>query len=196
MNASLPSLALALLLGSAAGAVLARPQDGSAGAAGTVRFVDLQRCFQEHPPLQGELQRLREEFDGRAKEINAREASVREMKGALDVLERGTDEYARKAYEYETAAMLLDREKKFTLERLQHQRMELYRRAYPAVQRAAAEAGAREGFAAVLVLPDPLEELPQDLQAAVESLQGRAVLWANPAYDVTDLVLEALQEGP
>lgn len=157
-----------------------------------LRFVDLQRCFEGYAPVQSEMDRLREALNRKIQEFKGREAALKEQESELSLLDPGSEAYAEKAFGLESSRVALDRDRQFTLDRLQTQRLQLFVRSYEDVQRAAVELGGSRGYGAVLVVPPPADKLPADLQSRTEILQNRSVLWSNPTYDVTDEVLRIL----
>lgn len=190
-------LAGALL--SAAGLLVAAQNNASAPPpGGAVVTVNLDRCIQEHPPFKADLDRLRGDFDAVVKEFQEREKKIKELEAELAVMERGTDAYVTKAYDVEREKFVLDRDNKFQLDRLNARRIEIFLKAYPRIEAAAAAVGARQGYAAVLTLPPPLtaNEVQADPVGAFEKLQQRPLLWANTSYDVTGLVIEELRQHP
>ncbi len=190
MNRSQLILLSALFLLGASTALVAdrAGQDPNPGQ----RYVDMQRCFDGYQGAQKEVARLNELYKGKVEEFRQREQRIHEMEGDLAVLEQGSDAWAEKKLAYEKEKADLDREKQFQAERLKKSQLELFWRTYQAVQRVSGQIGQENGFGAILVVPLPVDGLPADLPTAVETLQGRSVLWTNPNYDITDQVLAAL----
>ncbi|MFQ5747916.1 MAG: OmpH family outer membrane protein [Planctomycetota bacterium] len=193
MNQTLRVLATLFLLAGMAsllGALQGAPEPSE-----TVRYVDMQRCFDAYKPVLEEMTRLKEGLRKKTEDFKKREEDIRQRQNELSVLDVNSAEYQEKAFQLESDRMVLERDKKFILDELDNQRMALFIRAYRAVQDAAAKVGAREGFGAILMVPGDLDKLPPTQKAAVEDLQSRSVLWTNPNYDVTQQVIDTLDGG-
>ncbi|HEX9793264.1 MAG TPA: OmpH family outer membrane protein [Planctomycetota bacterium] len=178
-------LALASVL--IAGAVTPAPS-------GTVCFVNLQRCLDEYPKAQAELQRMRDTWQGRLNELEDRAERLREMEGELAAMDAKSENFRQQRYELETAGMTLERDREYALNRLNAQRLELLVTAYKKIEEAGATVGRRQGYAAVQVMPDPTETLPADSAAAFEVLQRRTTLWVNPGFEITNDVVALLKQ--
>ncbi len=168
---------------------------GAPAPSETTRYVDMQRCFDAYKPVLEEMSRLKEGLKKTTATFKSRGEDIQQRQNELSVLDANSTEYREKAFQLESDRMLLERDKKFVLDKLDNQRMALFIRAYRAVQAAAAQVGAREGFGAILMVPGDLDKLPPTQKAAVEDLQSRSVLWTNPNYDITPQVIEALNAG-
>jgi Skp family chaperone for outer membrane proteins len=104
-------------------------------------------------------------------------------------------EFVERRFSLETEKLTIERDRKFLTELLARRRMELMYYSYAAVQRAASELAAREGYGAVIVVPLELPPQPIDLPGAIDSIKTSSILWTNPNYDVTDQVIEILNGG-
>jgi hypothetical protein len=62
---------------------------------------------------------------------------------------------------------------------------------FQAIQQAAEELGAREGFGAILLDHGDYSQMPMD-RGTLNLIQGYDVLWTNPNYDVTAAVVDIL----
>lgn len=186
---ALSLLPTAVVLG---GVLRARgPQEGP--PPGSVCFVDMQRCLDEYPAAQGELQRLRERWRGSLDTLEQRAQKLKEQENELAALDPSSEEFQRRSFDLETARMTLERERKYVADRINHERMQLLVRTYRSIQQAAEKVGRERGYAAILVIPTSLDDLPDDPKAALENLQLRTNLWTNPGYDVSEAVIAALQ---
>ncbi|RMH03447.1 MAG: OmpH family outer membrane protein [Planctomycetota bacterium] len=189
-----PLLVAAALLLAAAGLVAGRlaPPPADPG----IRYVDLQRCLDGHQAAQAELRAMSEFADQRKAEFEARQKELEAARDELRTMDPDSEAYVEESYRIQSEEQRLKSDVDFLRQRLQLRESDLLVRTWHAVQRAAAEVGAREGFGAVMVVPKDLDPALLDQpQAALEALQFRNLLWANPSYDVTDLVLEVLNRG-
>jgi len=188
------ALALSLLLAAAflGGLLQARgPQE--ALPPGSVCFVNLQRCLDEYPDAQTALQQLRARWRGPLEALEKRGKELQEQENELAAMDPASEDFQRRSFELETGRMTLERERQYVAERINQERMQLLVRTYRRIQQAAEAVGDQQGYAAVLVIPTSLDDLPEDPKAALENLQLRTNLWTNPRYDVTDAVIANLQ---
>jgi Skp family chaperone for outer membrane proteins len=190
---ALPTLALvAALFG--AGALLAdrSAQDPDPG----VRYVDLQRCLDTYQAAQKELTAINQRATDFQQAFSAREAALQGRRDEMRVMDPASEAYAAEAHAIEADLQRLRSDMDFARQQLQNAESQLLVRTWTMVQKAASRVGAREGFGAVMVIPKDLDpELLQQPAAALEALQYRNLLWSNPSYDVTELVVEVLNQG-
>lgn len=159
---------------------------------GGIRFVDLQRVFDSSEPVKAEMEKLRAALTRSKEDFKAREASLRDQEGELQLLDPTTEQFVERAYELETSQLTLERDKQFVQSSLQARQMKLFLRSYSQVRQAADKVALENGFGAIVIVPPPVDELGGDLQARVETLNSRALLWSSPEYDVTDQIIQAL----
>ncbi len=183
-------LFLAAALG-AGGSLLAdrQAQDPEPG----VRYVDLQLCLDSYAVAQQELVAMGQYADARKVEFEQRQAALQTSREELRMMDPNSEAFVNEGYRIQSAETQLQNDVQFAQQRLQLRESDLLVRTWMAVQAAAAEVGAREGFGAVVVVPKDMDpELLQQPNNALEALQNRNLLWANPTYDVSDLVIEVL----
>jgi len=159
---------------------------------GSVRFLNVQACFDQYQAAQEEIAALSATFSGRMEGFRAREAKLLELEGELAILDPASPEFMRRRHELEGMKMTLERDMQFTGGELQLAQSQLFVRSYQAVEAAAAELAAREGYSAVLVIPDGTNQLPEDPQQALDYLRRRNIVWTNPNFNVSDAVAAIL----
>lgn len=157
-----------------------------------IRFLDLQRCLDDFKAVQAQMENLVAEFENKRTEFAKEESQFAEMEGKMAVMDPQNVEFARLRFQLESGRDSLEQRKKFESALLERRRIELFISAYKEIQIAAAEYGRNQGFGAIVLNPGNLDELPPDLQAAMQALQVRSVLWTNSSYDVTDQVVQVL----
>lgn len=194
MKRPLPTLlALAATLIVAGGLLAGRSRpDPDSG----LRYVDLQRCLDSYAAAQAEFEALNKFATDLGSELRKREAALKTEEAELRLLDPASEEFAVRAHGLEAGQARLQADADFERQRLQRRESDLLVRTYLRVQRVAAEVAAREGFGGVMTIPKDLgPELLKQPNVALEALQNRNLLWTNPSYDITDLVLEALNQG-
>ena len=162
---------------------------------GGVRYVDVDKCFDAYGQIASQVELLNIEFKGKYEAMQAREAALGQAEGELAIMDPSSVEFVEKRFSLQSEQLTIERDRKFLNELLARRRMELMYNSYVAVQRAASELAAREGFGAVIVVPRELPPQPIDLVGAIDSLKSNSVLWTNPNYDVTEQVIEILNGG-
>lgn len=161
-----------------------------------LRYVDLQRCLDGYTAAQTELVALNKFAADLGADLRKREAELKAEESELRLLDPASEEYAARAHALQTGQAQLQADADFERQRLQRRESDLLVRTYLQVQRAAAEVAAREGFGGVMTIPKDLgPELLRQPTVALEALQNRNLLWTNPSFEITDMVLEALNQG-
>ncbi len=194
MRALLPLfLVLAAALG-AGGVLLAERQSPDPDPG--VRYVDLQRCLDSYQAAQQELVRINEKAAGMRASFEERRAAIEGREEDMRVMDPNSEAFLLEGYQIEADKQRLQADMQFATQRLQNEESALLVRTWLAVQRAAAEVGARENFGAVIVVPKDMDaEMLSQPGAALEALQYRNLLWSNPNYDVSDQVIAVLNRS-
>ena len=188
LSTLIPVLAAALLAG---GALVAERQ--AADPDPGVRYVDLQLCLDSYVEAQQGLVRMNQYRDGRKAEFEERGKALMARQDELQTMDQGSSAYLEEAYKIKSAESLLQGDYQFVQQQLQDMETELLVRTWLAVQRAAAEVRAREGFGAVMVVPKDLPpELLQGSIAPLDALPTRTLMSATPTYDASELVIASL----
>jgi len=147
------------------------------------------KCFEAYEQTRSDIQALRGEFNAKAEAIKARETELQGIEGELAIMDPASSQFAERSFKWESEKLTIERDRKFLTELLKRRQMELMYGSYLAVQAAAAELAARDGYGAVLIIPEQLPARPQDWMSAMDVINTRSVLWPNPNYDVTEQVL-------
>lgn len=156
-----------------------------------VRYVSIAKCLEGFKSAQEELQRMREAFSAKSERLMLREASNREKEGELMVMDPNSEEFAEARHQLQQDKLSLKQDEEFLADLVAQRQGELFLRAYKAIQKAAAELGAREGFSSIMFSPGDFSQMPMDM-GALNSIESKDVLWANPNYDVTSSIVSIL----
>ncbi len=183
--------ALLLLLGFALGSGLSASSQNRAST-DSVRYVDVQRCLDGWSLIQTEMKTLSEEFTVKWNDFRVRETSLKDRENEIAILDPASEEYSSAVFQIEGQRAEMDRERRFVADRLQERKVRLLLQGWQSVQDAAAELAIREGWSAVVTIPQALSLAPENLVAQAETLSFRSVLWTHPDHDVTDAVLSHL----
>jgi Skp family chaperone for outer membrane proteins len=182
------SLSLTLLVLSGSLVANRVAQDPDAG----VRYISIPKCLNGYKSFQEESQRMTESFSARNERLKLRQASLREREGELMVMDPLSKEFIEARHQLQQDAMNLKQDRDFVADLVANRREELFLNNYQAIQQAAEELGAREGFGAILLDHGDYSQMPMDRVTLLNLIQGYDVLWTNPNYDVTAAVVDIL----
>ncbi|MDP7245554.1 MAG: OmpH family outer membrane protein [Planctomycetota bacterium] len=182
------SLSLTLLVLSGSLVANRVAQDPDAG----VRYISITKCLNGYKSFQEESQRMTESFSARNERLKLRQASLREREGELMVMDPLSKEFIEARHQLQQDAMNLKQDRDFVADLVANRREELFLNNYQAIQQAAEELGAREGFGAILLDHGDYSQMPMDRVTLLNLIQGYDVLWTNPNYDVTAAVVDIL----
>jgi|GEM_PF-1055633 Skp family chaperone for outer membrane proteins len=182
------SLSLTLLVLSGSLVANRVAQDPDAG----VRYISIPKCLNGYKSFQEESQRMTESFSARNERLKLRQASLREREGELMVMDPLSKEFIEARHQLQQDAMNLKQDRDFVADLVANRHEELFLNNYQAIQQAAEELGAREGFGAILLDHGDYSQMPMDRVTLLNLIQGYDVLWTNPNYDVTAAVVDIL----
>ncbi|MBO46606.1 MAG: hypothetical protein CMJ96_06875 [Planctomycetes bacterium] len=182
------SLSLTLLVLSGSLVANRVAQDPDAG----VRYISIPKCLNGYKSFQEESQRMTESFSARNERLKLRQASLREREGELMVMDPLSKEFIEARHQLQQDAMNLKQDRDFVADLVANRQGELILNNYQAIQQAAEELGAREGFGAILLDHGDYSQMPMDRVTLLNLIQGYDVLWTNPNYDVTAAVVDIL----
>ena len=181
------SLSLTLLVLSGSLVANRVAQDPDAG----VRYISITKCLNGYKSFQEESQRMTESFSARNERLKLRQASLREREGELMVMDPLSKEFIEARHQLQQDEMNLKQDRDFVADLVANRQGELILNNYQAIQQAAEELGAREGFGAILLDHGEYSQMPMD-RVTLNLIQGYDVLWTNPNYDVTAAVVDIL----
>tara|TARA_B100001964_G_C14211180_1_gene590599 strand:- start:937 stop:1521 length:585 start_codon:yes stop_codon:yes gene_type:complete len=182
------SLSLTLLVLSGSLVANRVAQDPDAG----VRYISIPKCLNGYKSFQEESQRMTESFSARNERLKLRQASLREREGELMVMDPLSKEFIEARHQLQQDEMNLKQDRDFVADLVANRHEELFLNNYQAIQQAAEELGAREGFGAILLDHGDYSQMPMDRVTLLNLIQGYDVLWTNPNYDVTAAVVDIL----
>jgi len=181
------SLSLTLLVLSGSLVANRVAQDPDAG----VRYISIPKCLNGYKSFQEESQRMTESFSARNERLKLRQASLREREGELMVMDPLSKEFIEARHQLQQDEMNLKQDRDFVADLVANRQGELILNNFQAIQQAAEELGAREGFGAILLDHGDYSQMPMD-RGTLNLIQGYDVLWTNPNYDVTAAVVDIL----
>jgi Skp family chaperone for outer membrane proteins len=170
-----------------AGRSMAEPKEA-------VRYVDVQRCLLEWDALQARSTAVQQSFQGLSAQFNQAyqdlqaqkdDASMQEGEARLDL------EFQIRIQEETLKAQI-----EFATNKFNDQQTQLLEEGVRRIHALVAEVGEREGYSAILMHPNPVQPVGEQFSTrdAISEMNNRWVLWNNANYDLTDEVLQLLNQ--
>jgi Skp family chaperone for outer membrane proteins len=160
-----------------------------------VRYIDVQNILEGWEALQAKSQMLTEAATVEQEALQADYANFVSAKSDLDLLDPQSEEYMEKAFSLSMVEKSLEERIKFTQAKFNQRRTKLLEMGVRRIHQACAELGQREGFSAILMAPPAMPGAEVNLADSVLDLQGRWVLWNNNSFDVSNQVIEILNNS-
>jgi Skp family chaperone for outer membrane proteins len=160
-----------------------------------VRYVDVQRAIEGWSALQEQSEAMRIEYQGLAQALDAAAQQLKSNQADLDMLDPQSDEYINAAFQLNLDENTLKARAEFLTAKYKQQSNMILSIGVQRIHVACAELGEREGFSAILMAPGVLPDASVDPSDVVMELQARWVIWSNNSFDVTDQVVEILNNS-
>jgi Skp family chaperone for outer membrane proteins len=163
----------------------AEPQD-------MVRYVDFSRCMAESTAHQSAIANLTTSFAQIRQQLEQQAAVVQKKYSELEIKDPSSESYKtlRSQIKYDEENLKFDGQ--MAQRRASDQENELFARVLVQINQACAAVGERNGYSALFAKEMGLNAQFPDVATKVDMLSKRTLNWSNPAYDVTDQVIEML----
>lgn len=163
----------------------AEPQD-------MVRYVDFSRCMTESDAHQSAVANLAASLSQIRQQLDQQAEIIQKKYSELEIKDPSSEGYniLRSQIKYAEEKLKFDRQ--MAQRRVADQENELFARILVQINQACAAVGARNGYSALFAKEMGLDSQFPDVATKVDMLSKRTLNWSNPAYDVTDQVIEAL----
>lgn len=181
---------LAVTAGSVfAGRSMAEPKEA-------VRYIDVQRCLLEWTELQSRSTSVREQFTGLSAQFRERQEQLSAQEEELVTLNPNDPQVQQQAFELQLARETLKAQIEFSNQNYNDLQSRILEEGVRRIHEIAAVIGEREGYSAIMMHPNPLEPLSQQftVRDSIGEMNGRWVLWSNSNYDLSDEVLQQLNQ--
>ncbi|MBI1853473.1 MAG: OmpH family outer membrane protein [Planctomycetes bacterium] len=161
--------------------------------AGKVVFVDIEDAINGYKKTKELKDKLQKEYSDKKKEYEEAVKKIAEDADELQLLSAQSKEYKAKQRDLRLRALTNEMDKKIVEEGTDEGLGSLYKEVYGTIRTTLATMAQAEGWAAVLVVNR------KDLQASGEkgvtaAIAARTAIWFDPATDVTDRLLEKLNQ--
>jgi Skp family chaperone for outer membrane proteins len=157
-----------------------------------VRYVDLPRCMDEFVAYQSERENLSEIFSQMSQQLEQQAEFIRNKYSELELLDHSSESYNNLRLQLQNAEEDLEYDSKKAQRRASDQNNVLLERALVQINQAYAAVGERNGYSALFSKEMGLNTQFPDMATKLALLSTRPLNWSNPAYDVTDQVIEML----
>lgn len=187
-NLALILVLLAVTAGSVfAGRSMAEPKEA-------IRYVDVQRCLLEWESLQAQSAATQQKFQGLSQGFNDAYQELQAQKDEASLM----DGVSRRDLEFQIriAEETLKAQIEYTTNSFNEEQTLLLEQGVRDIHAAIDQLGEREGYSAILMHPNPVQAVSETFTTrdAISEMNNRWVLWNNPNYDLTDEVLQLLNQ--
>ena len=163
----------------------AEPQD-------MVRYVDFSRCMTESVAHQSAIANLAASFAPIREQLEQRAGVLQKKYSELEIKDPSSESYALLRSQIKYAEENLKFDGQMAQRQASDNENELFARVLVQINQACAAVGERNGYSALLAKEMSLNVQFPDVATKVDVLSKRTLNWSNPAYDVTDQVIEML----
>lgn len=163
----------------------AEPQD-------MVRYVDFSRCMTESVAHQSAIANLAENFAQIRLQLEQQADILQKKYSELEIKDPSSESYNVLRSQIKYAEENLKFDGQMAQRRASDKENELFARVLVQINQACATVGERNGYSALFAKEMRLNVQFPDVATKVDVLSKRTLNWSNPAYDVTDQVIEML----
>ena len=163
----------------------AEPQD-------MVRYVDFSRCMTESVAHQSAIANLAASFVPIREQLEQRAGVLQKKYSELEIKDPSSESYALLRSQIKYAEENLKFDGQMAQRQASDNENELFARVLVQINQACAAVGERNGYSALFAKEMSLNVQFPDAATKVDVLSKRTLNWSNPAYDVTDQVIEML----
>ena len=157
-----------------------------------VRYVDFSRCMSESVVHHAAVENLTANIAQIRQQLQQQADVLQKKYSELEIKDPSSESYnaLRSQIKYAEEALKFDGQ--MAQRRASDQENELFARVLVQINQACAAVGERNGYSALFAKEmGPNAQVP-DAATKVDVLSKRTLNWSNPAYDVTDQVIEML----
>ena len=163
----------------------AEPQD-------MVRYVDFSRCMTESVAHQSAIANLAANFAPIRERLEQQAGVLQKKYSELEIKDPSSESYALLRSQIKYAEENLKFDGQMAQRQASDKENELFARVLVQINQACAAVGERNGYSALFAKEMSLNVQFPDAATKVDVLSKRTLNWSNPAYDVTDQVIEML----
>jgi len=161
-----------------------------------VRYVDVQRVLVEWETLQEQGEAIQAKYKAQFDSFNQLKDSLENEKLDLDTLDPSTESFREASFRIKLGEETLRARAEWARQGLGEEQTIALERAMRMIHQAVLELGSREGYSSILMAPNPVAPLSENVSAndVLNDMNSRWVMWRNPNYDVTDAILQIVRQ--
>ncbi|MDA0666395.1 MAG: OmpH family outer membrane protein [Planctomycetota bacterium] len=161
-----------------------------------VRYVDVQRVLVEWETLQKEGESIQAKYKAQFEELNQERSGLENAKMDLDTLDPATGAFREATFRIKLGEETLRARAEWARQGLGEDQTAALERAMRIIHEAVQELGSREGYSSILMAPNPVASLSDTVSTndVLNDMNSRWVMWRNPNYDVTDEILQIVNQ--
>ena len=161
-----------------------------------VRYVDVQRVLVEWETLQKEGEAIQAKYKSQFEDLTQQRSSLENSKMDLDTLDPTTEAFREANFRIKLGEETLRARAEWARQGLGEEQTAALERAMRIIHSAVQELGSREGYSSILMSPNPVAALSETVSAndVLNDMNSRWVMWRNPNYDVTDEILQIVNQ--
>ncbi|HLA85307.1 MAG TPA: OmpH family outer membrane protein [Thermoguttaceae bacterium] len=157
-----------------------------------VGLVDIGHILERSSRIKSEQEAMKARMKEVDNALMQEQDAIRKLQEQLREFNSGTNEYKQREAEIATRFSQLQVNAKLERKRFDEQRAQLLYKAYKEIEQEVQAVAAQRGF--VMVLRFTGADVPQDNLEAVYMFAGKPVVWFNPGLNITDEVLQRLEQ--
>jgi len=161
-----------------------------------VRYVDVQRVLMEWDTLQKQGESIQAKYKAQFDEFTNLKNELENSKMDLEALDESSEAFREATFRIKLGEETLRARAEWARQGLGEEQTAALERAMRLIHEAVQELGSREGYSSILMAPNPIPALGNNASAneVLNDMNSRWVMWRNPNYDVTDAILQIVQQ--
>lgn len=161
-----------------------------------VRYVDVQRVLVEWEALQKDGEAIQTKYKAQFDGFSQQRMNLENEKMDLETLDKSGEAFREASFRIKLGEETLRARAEWARQSLGEEQTAVLERAMRVIHEAVQELGSREGYSSILMAPNPVAPLSEQVTAndVLNDMNSRWVMWRNPNYDVTDAILQIVSQ--
>jgi len=156
----------------------------------------VQRVLVEWDTLQMQGEAIQAKYQAQFEELKQQGAGLESAQMDLEFLDETSEAFRDAAFRIKLGEETLRARADWARQSLGEDQTADLERAMRIIHEAVQELGSREGYSSILMSPNPVAPLSDTVSATdvLNDMNSRWVMWRNPNYDVTDAILQIVNQ--
>ena len=161
-----------------------------------VRYVDVQRVLVEWEALQKDGEAIQTKYKTQFDGFSQLRTELEDSRMDLETLSPNSAAFREASFRIKLGEETLRARAEWARQGLSEEQTAVLERAMRVIHEAVQELGSREGYSSILMAPNPIAPLSDTVSAndVLNDMNSRWVMWRNPNYDVTDAILQIVNQ--